>query len=112
MTGLGTAWRTRRSRLQPTGVRPWSTVVVAAVRIDFGDGSHDFGAPRETAEAARLAIPAIRRFWRRGPLTVIGTGIVEISLNDLLLHGRRPGCKSPSCVKAAAEVAAVRESGR
>ncbi|WP_144023012.1 MULTISPECIES: hypothetical protein [Asanoa] len=85
---------------------------MAAVRIDFRDGTHVFGSPRATAAEVRPLLGGVLTFYQRGPLSVADIGVVEISLNDLDLHLRRDLCRSPSCPKPSTAAEILRAADR
>ncbi len=68
-----------------------------AVRRDWTHpATHEFVLPRLTeADAVRAAV-ADHRYWRAGPLRP-RLSVVQISANDLRIHGRRPDCMAPDC---------------
>ncbi len=71
--------------------------VLYAVRRDWSHpATHEFVLPRLTeADAVRAAV-ADFRYWRSGPMRP-RLSVVQISANDLRIHGRRYDCMAPDC---------------
>jgi hypothetical protein len=65
-----------------------------SVRRDWPDGTHELLTPRRGVDAARRALAADGRFWRRGPVRPRLT-IVSMTLAEFRSHAT--WCRSPAC---------------
>ena len=71
--------------------------VLYVVRRDWPcPATHEFVLPRLTEAEAVQAAVADFRYWRFGP-TRPRLSVVQISANDLRIHGGRRDCMAPDC---------------
>lgn len=67
------------------------------VRLQWPNGTHDLGAWRPTAEAARRTLAGMRRYWSRpGLMRPVGYTVVASTRQTVVNHCRT-GCREPGC---------------
>ncbi|GAA1383903.1 hypothetical protein GCM10009661_64360 [Catellatospora chokoriensis] len=94
--GVGRLWA-GGSRRGVLSHRVRDNQVLYVVRRDWPyPATHEFVRPRLTQAEAVRAAAADFRYWRPGPLRP-RLSVVQISANDLRIHGRRRDCMAPDC---------------